>query len=109
AYFGTFCLRTLDPAHLSQQHFEACLQQERSRGGTAADRSFAELNAVIEGEREIGEVLTEAYSNFKPGRTVVVSPACGGCPGERKRGLRQTREYQVPVGVGITRIELPSS
>jgi ATP-dependent DNA helicase RecQ len=109
AYFGTFCLRTLDPAHLSQQHFEACLQQERSRGGTAADRSFAELNAVIAGEREIGEVLTEAYSNFKPGRTVVVSPVCGGCPGERKRGLRQRREYQVPVGVGITRIELPSS
>jgi superfamily II DNA/RNA helicase len=109
AYFGTFCLRTLDPAHLSQQHFETCLQQERSRGATAADRSFAELKAVLEGEREIGEILTESYSNFKPGRIVVVSPACGGCPAERKRGLRQTREYQVPVGIGIGRIELPPS
>ena len=104
AYREWIPVRTLDPSHLDRERFTARIGVERQRGIEAADRSFSELMDALEGRREMGAVLSDLYRNHAPGRTVLVSTTCRGCPAEPTKTMDGDVPYTIPLGIGIGRI-----
>jgi ATP-dependent DNA helicase RecQ len=100
-YYNKLPIRTLDPLHLRQDHFQAAIKVEQQRGAQAATDSLTSLMRAIKGEKEMGDALIELYENHKPDRTVIVSKACRGCPAEPMLGEAADVYYQIPVGLGI--------
>jgi ATP-dependent DNA helicase RecQ len=100
-FYSTITLRSLDASHLNKEHFEARIAEERHRGLQSADRSFSDLMAALEGRKEMGSVLAELYRSNAPERMVIVSRACRGCPADPSDSLSS---YQIPCGIGISRI-----
>ncbi len=100
-YFNTIVVRVVDQAHLRPAHFEARTAVDRERAAAAADRSFASLMAALEGQREMGSVLADLYSNSESERTVIVSRSCRGC---RADPSEKHLPYLIPAGSGIRRV-----
>jgi hypothetical protein len=101
-YFDTITLRTLNPGHLRADVFEEKTAIDRTRAAQAAERTFGSLMGVLEGGREMGHELVKLYQSHIPDRTVIVSPACRGCPHGHESAGPQV-DYQIPSGGGIVR------
>jgi hypothetical protein len=87
---------------LNQQHFEEKTARDRDRAMNAAERSFENLMAGLQGRREMGDLLTDLYTVNEPGRAVVVSRTCRGCPAEPDENRLP---YNVPPGHAIRIVE----
>jgi ATP-dependent DNA helicase RecQ len=101
-YYDSIIVRILDDAHLNRQHFEETTARDRDRAINAAERSFENLMAGLEGRQEMGDLLTDLYTVNEPGRAVVVSRTCRGCPAEPDENRLP---YNVPPGHAIRIIE----
>lgn len=68
----------------------------------AADANANLLKALVSGETEVGGLLQRLYQSYEPGRAVVVSASCGGCPVHRREGAAKL-DYVEPVVFGVGR------
>lgn len=107
SFFKSLPVRTLDPRHSNKKHFEKIIGEERSRGGEIAERSFNNLMAALRGEREMSDVLSELFTSYESGRTVIVSGACRGCPATVSTTDASGINYQIPIGIGIENVVPP--
>lgn len=89
--------------HLDKAEFSALISAERSRAFVAAEENNRLLRSLITGDYEVGELLHGLYQSYEPGRAVIVSSACGGCPSHRRNGDNAT-DYSEPAVSGIERI-----
>lgn len=104
-YFARIPVRILEGGLMDQARFEQRIGTQRQRGATAAGHAFARMLDALDGRREMAAVLTELYANDAPGRTVIVSPACRGCPASGGVAHADGTDYQIPPGIGIERVE----
>jgi superfamily II DNA/RNA helicase len=100
AYFAQISVRTLDPRLMDRAHFERQVGGERKRGKEAANRAFEHMLSALNGEREMADVLVELFAS----ESVVVSPACRGCPASGGAQHIDGGLYQIPPGIGISRL-----
>lgn len=98
AFYTTATLRTLDSAHLNREHFDARTASDRDCRSRAAERTFGDLMAALDGTKEMATVLADLYRSDVPDRTVIVSKACRGCPHDPSAAMLS---YQIPSGNGI--------
>lgn len=89
--------------HLDKEDFSKLFSAERSRAFVSAEENRRLLRSLITGNYEIGELLHGLYQNYQPGRAIIVSRACGGCPVHRRSGEMAT-DYSEPSVSGIARI-----
>ena len=85
-YFRNTVVSVLEVGHRDQSVFDQLIRDERSRSFGAASYSRALLDELLSGKVEVSGLLDRLYRNYAPGRTLVVSPACGGCPVHRQLG-----------------------
>lgn len=89
--------------HLDKEHFPLLIAAERSRAFVAAEENSRLLRSLITGTYEVGELLHGLYQSYEPGRAVIVSSTCGGCPAHRRGGDSNT-DYSEPAVSGIEQI-----
>ncbi|ESY79308.1 DEAD/DEAH box helicase [Mesorhizobium sp. LNHC221B00] len=89
--------------HLDKAGFSSLIASERSRAFVAAEDNGRLLSSLISGNYEIGELLHGLYQSYAPGRAVIVSSACGGCPSHRRDDFTNM-DYAEPAVSGIERI-----
>ena len=99
-YFSTVPVRSLDPLLMDRAHFERQVGAERRRGQKSAKHAFDQMLKALSGEREMADVLVGLFSS----NTVVVSPACRGCPASGGAGHADGNLYQIPAGIGISQL-----
>lgn len=104
-YFARIPIRVLEGGVMDQGLFQQRLGAERLRGVKAAGHAFARMLDALDGRKEMATVLTSLYTNDTPGRTVLVSPVCRGCPSSRGADHTDRTDYQIPPGIGIERVE----
>ena len=103
-YFKHVAVKILDPQHPKKEHFYRALQLENKGGKEAAEHSLTSLQEALRGKKEMGDALGALYESRIPGRMVVVSKTCRGCPAHpMPEGT--IPDYQDPVGVGIERLK----
>jgi ATP-dependent DNA helicase RecQ len=100
SYFRKTVVSVLEFSHHDQSIFDQLIGDERSSSFHAASYSRALLDELLSGKAEISGLLDQLYRNYAPGRTLVVSPACGGCPVHRQLGTLDL-EYAEPSAYGI--------
>lgn len=103
AYYEQAVVRLLETGVRSPAVYEDMIGAERARALAAADRGQALRDALLDGSEEIADLLHQLYSSNKPGRLVVVSRACGGCPSGR-RLHSDSVIYSAPAALGISEI-----
>ena len=103
-YYSKIPIRTLDARHLKKEHFEKIVSEEQSKNQRAANTSLETLLNALRGETEMGEAIASLYESHRPGREVIVSKVCRGCPAEGKTLELKELVYQTPIGVGIDKI-----
>lgn len=89
--------------HSDKASFSKLMSEERSRAFVTAEENNRLLKLLITGNYEVGELLHGLYQSYEPGRAVIVSRACGGCPVHRRNGGAST-DYSQPAVTGIDRI-----
>lgn len=89
--------------HLDKAGFSSLIASERSRAFVAAEENARLLSSLISGNYEVGELLHGLYQSYTPGRAVIVSSACGGCPSHRRDDVTNV-DYAEPAVSGIERI-----
>ncbi|MBB3236945.1 protein DpdF [Phyllobacterium endophyticum] len=89
--------------HLSRERFEALIGQERQRSFDTATENRAVLDKLLSGSTEVSLLLDHLYRSNAPGRSVIVSRACGGCPTHRRDGTATT-DYPAPPAYGIEQV-----
>ena len=89
--------------HSDKDGFSQLISAERSRAFVAAEENSRLLKLLITGDYEVGELLHGLYQSYEPGRAVIVSRVCGGCPVHRRNGGAST-DYSQPAVTGIDRI-----
>lgn len=101
--YYTRCIVDLhEPGHRDQEVFVERIQAERSRSFMAADANATLLKALVSGDNEVGALLQRLYQSYAPGRAIIVSPSCGGCPVHRREGGVHL-DYVEPTVFGIER------
>lgn len=104
AAYYTRCIVELNFGnHLDRTVFSTLVGAERARSFAASQENAGLLRSLVAGSREMGELLQGLYQSYRPGRAVIVSKACGGCPSHRREGLTDT-DYVEPAVSGIERI-----
>lgn len=104
-YFARIPVRILDGGLMDQTRFEHRIGAQRQRGAAAAGHAFARMLDALDGRQEMAAVLTDLYANDVPGRTVLVSPVCRGCPASGGAAHDDGTDYQIPPGIGIEKVE----
>jgi superfamily II DNA helicase RecQ len=89
--------------HSDKDGFSKLISAERSRAFVAAEENSRLLRSLITGDYEVGELLHGLYQSYEPGRAVIVSRACGGCPADRRSGGPIT-DYSEPAVTCIDKI-----
>ena len=100
AYFRHTCVRVLEARHRSREVFDRLIREERDATFAAATAAVARLDDLLDGREEISRLLDRLYRSHAPGRSVIVSRACGGCPQHRLWGETETA-YVEPPAYGI--------
>jgi ATP-dependent DNA helicase RecQ len=106
-YWATYYTRCIIEVnfgnHLDKAWFSSLIASERSRAFVAAEENGRLLKSLTTGDYEVGELLHGLYQSYTPGRAVIVSSACGGCPSHRRdRGFNL--DYAEPAVSCIERI-----
>lgn len=104
-YFARIPVRILDGGLMDKARFEQRIGAQRQRSAAAAGHAFARMLDALTGRREMAAVLTDLYDNDAPGRTVLVSRVCRGCPASGGAAHADDTDYQIPPGIGIERVE----
>lgn len=102
-YFERTVVRILDSSHLNREWFDALIGQERQRSFDAANENRDLLHKLLSGSNEVSLLLDHLYRSNAPGRTMVVSRACGGCPSHRLQSAANT-DYPAPPAYGIEQV-----
>lgn len=102
-YFQRTVVGMSEFGHLSRERFDARIGQERQRSFDAAIENRALLDQLLSGSTEISLLLDRLYRSNSPGRSVIVSRACGGCPTHRREGRTNT-DYPAPPAYGIEQV-----
>ncbi len=102
-YFQRVVVKIAEFGHLSKDRFEELVGQERQRSFAAADENCDLIDKLLSGSVEISSLLDQLYRSNAPGRSVIVSRACGGCPASRREGTVSTH-YSAPPAYGIERV-----
>ena len=103
-------VKTLDPLHLSPDHFERKTELARKNAFEEAKNSFDSLLAALRGSKEMANTLAKLYRGTSP-NLIPVTEVCRGCPGaktseeEHPYGLQY---YSPPMPTGINKIEIAS-
>lgn len=107
AYWAEYYMRCVveihEAGHRDQTTFTARLQEERQTSFDNAHQNVERLRRLITGDQEVGALLKDLYQHYAPGRMVVVSSSCGGCPVHRREGVRDV-DYSEPAVFGIERV-----
>lgn len=103
SYFQRAVVRMAEFSHMNKDRFEELIGQERKRSFAAADENHRLLEKLVGGSVEISSLLDQLYRSNAPGRSVIVSPACGGCPADRRNGTVRTN-YSNPPAFGIEQV-----
>jgi len=103
-YYSRIPVRTQDAQHLQKEYFESAISKEQQNNLCAAQKSVETLLKALRGEAEMGDALTSLYESHRPGREVIVSKVCRGCPAEGKTLSPNELIYQSPLGIGIGEI-----
>lgn len=99
-YFRQAIVSVSELAHRNLSVFNARIRSERSRSFEAALLSRGLLDNLLGGTTEVSVLLDHLYRSHQPGRTLIVSRACGGCPVHRQMGTVEL-EYAEPLASGI--------
>ena len=102
-YFRQMVVRILHGSCRNEPEFNRAISQERARTMEAAADNRDLLNRLLKGDDEVSELLDDLYRNYSPGRSVVVSRACGGCPVHRKSHSADLG-YVEPLACGIEEV-----
>ncbi|MBH1942600.1 ATP-dependent DNA helicase RecQ, partial [Erythrobacter sp. YJ-T3-07] len=102
-YFQRAVVGMAEFGHLSKDRFEALIGQERQRSFDAATENRGLLEKLLGGSVEVSSLLDHLYRSNGPGRSVIVSRACGGCPAHRRAGTTNTH-YSPPPAYGIEQV-----
>ncbi len=103
SYYQRAVVGMAEFGHLSKDQFEELIGQERQRSFAAADQNRRLMDKLLGGTEEVSTLLDQLYRSNIPGRTVIVSPACGGCPAHRRKGTARTN-YSAPPAFGIEQV-----
>jgi hypothetical protein len=104
-YFQRTVVSVTELGHQTRETFDRTIREERARSFRAATDNRALLGDLLSGSVEISGLLDRLYRNHAPGRSVIVSRACGGCPDHRLRGETDTA-YAEPPAYGIEQVRL---
>lgn len=99
-YFRHTVVRISLLGHREKDEFTLAIASERSRAIGASNAGQKLLHQLLSGTEEVSLLLDRLYRNHTPGRTIIVSRACGGCPIDRANGESE-RAYAEPVALGI--------
>jgi len=99
-YFRHTVVRLSQLDHRTMEVFARDLGAERSRAFKASNASQDLLEDVLASAHEFSVLLDRLYRNHTPGRTIIVSRACGGCPVDRASG-GPAHGYAEPTAIGI--------
>jgi ATP-dependent DNA helicase RecQ len=102
-YFQRAVVNLAEFGHLSKDRFEELIRQERQRSFDAATENRRLLEKLLGGVIEVSSLLDQLYRSYTPGRSVIVSRACGGCPAHRRAGSANTY-YSEPPAYGIENV-----
>lgn len=102
-YFRRTVVSVLKQGHRNRETFAEQIGNERSRSFNAAKFGRDLLNELLGGETEVSSLLDRLYRNHAPGRSLIVSRACGGCPVHRKAGTTEL-SYSEPLAYGIEQV-----
>lgn len=102
-YYTQCMVELIAGDHRNEESFSALVAKERSRAFSEAEENTRLLRSLVTGDYEIGELLSGLYQSYVPGRAIIVSNACGGCPTHRRMGIAAT-DYSEPAVSGIERI-----
>ncbi|RUW54560.1 ATP-dependent DNA helicase RecQ [Mesorhizobium sp. M1A.F.Ca.ET.072.01.1.1] len=102
-YFQRAVVSMTDFEHMSRTRFECLIGEERQRAFDEATENRALLDKLLGGTSEVSLLLDDLYRSNAPGRAVIVSPACGGCPVHRRMGTKNT-DYSAPPAYGIEHV-----
>ncbi len=102
-YFQRTVVGLAELGHLSRERFVARIGQERQRSFDAATENRELLDKLLSGSTEVSLLLDRLYRSNAPGRSVIVSRACGGCPVHRRAGTADT-DYSAPPAYGIEQV-----
>ncbi|GEO12617.1 hypothetical protein MAE02_03130 [Microvirga aerophila] len=102
-YFRQTVVRVIEYGHQNREIFDRAIREERMRSFEAASDNRMLLARLLSGTVEISSLLDHLYRSHAPGRSVIVSRACGGCSDHRVRGQVETA-YAEPPAFGIERV-----
>jgi len=102
-YFQRTVIGMSEFGNLSRERFEELIGQERQRSFDVATENCALLDELLSGSTEVSLLLDRLYRSNSPGRSVIVSRACGGCPTHRRQGMATT-DYPAPPAYGIEQV-----
>jgi ATP-dependent DNA helicase RecQ len=105
-YYGRAVVRLSEFGHLSREWFDEQIGRERQRSFDAAAENWQSLEELLSGSVENSALLDHLYRSNVPGRTVIVSRACGGCPEHRRHGAVNIN-YGPPPAYGIEYVGHP--
>lgn len=103
AYFQRAVVGLAEFGHMSKDRFDALIGQERKRSFDAATENRGLFDKLLSGSVEVSSLLDHLYRSNAPGRSVIVSRACGGCPVHRRDGASNTH-YSPPPAYGIEQV-----
>ncbi len=95
-YFATAYLTILNDRHLEEAVWESVVQPERARMHAASRESFDRMNALLDGSREIGELLRDTYTVRTSNGGPRPEHCCSGCPWCRANGMEMTHRFSHP-------------
>jgi len=102
-YFQRAIVGITEFGHRSPERFEKLIGRERQRAFDAATENRSLLDKLLGGSKEMSLLLDHLYRSNAPGRSVIVSRACGGCPVHRREQTTNT-QYLPPPAYGIEKV-----
>jgi ATP-dependent DNA helicase RecQ len=105
-YFQRTVVGMKEFGHLGRERFGVLIGQERRRSSEAASENRSLLDKLLGGSVEVSDLLDHLYRSNAPGRTVIVSQACGGCT-EHRRQRTTNIQYAAPPAYGVEQVGRP--
>jgi ATP-dependent DNA helicase RecQ len=102
-YFRQTVVTILKSGHRNKAAFDQQISDERSRSLSAAALNRKLLDDLLGSKIEVSHLLDQLYRSHAPGRTLIVSTACGGCSVHRAAGTKDLNYFE-PLAYGIEKV-----
>ncbi|MDR4515832.1 MAG: DEAD/DEAH box helicase [Nitrosomonas sp.] len=86
--------------HCLESVWEDVVSNSRQKTLNAGIRNLKLMQSLLNGEKEVSEILNDLYRNNSAYWPVSVTQVCGGCPVDRFSDSRKD-QYHVPIAVPI--------